>query len=118
MNYMGEILAVILTLTFIFGFCPNIVHATTFTQGTRKTVITPEGGVAVSDNGGRAGALDNSVAVSHGNGSQSEASGHSTAVSTAQDNSQSFSNARKDSTANSNAQDNSIAIFSADTATT
>src|SRR6266568_2733176 len=109
MSHTEEIFATALTLTFVLGFYPNIVHVTTFNQGTRLTDITPQGGVAVSDNGGRASTSDNSVAVAHDNGAQADASGHSTAVSTAQDNSQSVSIATDHSTAISDANDNSLA---------
>ena len=102
-------LTTVLTLTFILGFYPNMVHAATFTQGSRHINLTPQGGVAVSDNGGNATATDNSVAVARGNGALSDASGQSTAVSTAQDNSQSVSIATDHSTAISDANDNSLA---------
>jgi len=108
MNYTRGMLTTVLTLTFILGFYPNMVHAATFTQGSRHINLTPQGGVAVSDNGGNATATDNSVAVARGNGALSDASGQSTAVSTAQDNSQSVSMAADHSTANSNANDNSL----------
>jgi len=117
MSHTKEIFATLM-LTFVLGFYPNMVQATTFNQGTRHTDITPQGGVAVSDNGGNATTSDNSVAVSHGKGAQSDASDHSTAVSTAQDNSQSVSIATDHSTANSNANDNSVARSTARTHST
>ena len=61
----------VLMLTFILVFYPNIVHAATFTQGSRHIDLTPQGGVAVSDNGGSATTSDNSVAVAHGSGATS-----------------------------------------------
>ena len=114
MDYTSQILSAILTLTFASAFFPNIAHATTFNQGTRHIDLTPQGGVAVSDNGGNATTSDHSVAVAHGNGSDSDASGHSTAVSNAQGNSLAISDALDHGTANSNAQDKGIAISAAD----
>ena len=52
----------VLALT-LFGLYPNIGHGTTFNQGSGHIDITPQGGVAVSDNGGKAVTLLHQIIV-------------------------------------------------------
>jgi len=61
---------------FILGLYPNLDSAATFNLGNKHIDVTPQGGLAVSSNGGKATAQDNSVAYAKGQGAQSDASGH------------------------------------------